>query len=152
MKPKILMWNVKGLNEINKRLRIRGLLRDWKADIVCLVETKMAIISREVVRSLWGCHYVDSCYMGACGASGWILLMWDRRVVEKVECMEKYTVACSLCNTGGKVVWTFGGVYGPNDDRDRRELWDELAGLMSWWEIPWLIGGDFNVVRFPSER
>jgi len=46
-----------------------------------------------------------------------------------------------------------GGVgYGPNDDRDRRELWDELAGLMSWWELPWRIGGDFNVVRFPSER
>jgi exonuclease III len=59
MKPKILMWNVKGLNEINKRLEIRGLLRDWKADVVCLVEMKMAVISREVVRSLWGCHYVD---------------------------------------------------------------------------------------------
>jgi len=28
MKPKILMWNVKRLNELNKRLRIRGLLRD----------------------------------------------------------------------------------------------------------------------------
>jgi exonuclease III len=85
MEPKILMWNVRGLNELNKRLRIRGLLRDWKADIVCLVETKMTVISREVVQSLWGCHYVDRCYMGASGASGGILLMWDRRVVEKVE-------------------------------------------------------------------
>jgi hypothetical protein len=25
-------------------------------------------------------------------------------------------------------------------------LWDELARLMSWWEMPWCIGGDFNVV------
>jgi hypothetical protein len=39
-----------------------------------------------------------------------------------------------------------------NDDMDRRELWDELVGLMSWWEMPWCIGGDFNVVCFPSER
>jgi hypothetical protein len=52
MTPKISMWNVRGLNAIEKRLEIRGLLRDWKADIVCLVETKMAVISREVVRSL----------------------------------------------------------------------------------------------------
>jgi hypothetical protein len=43
----------------------------------------------------------------------------------------RYTVACSLPNTGDNVVWAFGGVYGPNDDRDRRELWDELAKLMS---------------------
>jgi exonuclease III len=152
MKPKILMWNVRRLNKIKKRLEIRGLLRDWKADVVCLVETKMAVISREVVRSLWGCHYVDWCYMEASGASGGILLMWDRRVVEKVEeCVGRYIVTCSLHNTGDNVVWAFGGVYGPNDDRDRRELWDEFAWLMSWWELPRCIGGDFNVVRFPSE-
>jgi len=152
MKPKILMWNIRGLNAIEKRLEIRGLLKEWKADIVCLVETKMSVISREVVRSLWGCH-VDWCYMGANGASGGVLLMWDRRVVEKVEdCVGRYTVACSLRNTDDNAVWAFGGVYGQNDDKDRRDLWVELAGLMSWWEMPWCIGGDFNVVRFPSER
>jgi hypothetical protein len=48
--------------------------------------------------------------------------------------------------------WAFAGVYGPNGDFDRRGLWDELAGLMSCWDLPWCIGGDFNVVRFPSER
>jgi len=79
--------------------------------------------------------------------------MWDKREVEKVEeCIGRYTVACSLRNTRDNVVWAFGGVYGPNDDRERRDLWVELAGLMSWWEMPWCIGGDFNVVRFPSER
>jgi hypothetical protein len=54
-------------------------------------------------------------------------------VVEKVEeCIGRYTVACSLRNTGDNVVWAFRGVYGPNDDRERRDLWAELAGLMSW--------------------
>ena len=24
--------------------------------------------------------------------------------------------------------------------------------MESWWEIPWVMGGDFNVVRFPFER
>ncbi len=31
-------------------------------------------------------------------------------------------------------------------------MWDELAGISSWWEVPWCIGGDLNVVRFPSEK
>jgi len=41
---------------------------------------------------------------------------------------------------------------GPNSGNDRRLLWDELAGIISWWNMPWCIGGDFNVTRFPSER
>jgi hypothetical protein len=31
-------------------------------------------------------------------------------------------------------------------------MWDELAGLASWWGIPWCVGGDFNVIRFPTEK
>jgi hypothetical protein len=113
----------------------------------------MEVITMAVVRSLWGCQHVDWCYMEACGASGGILIMWDRRVVEKMdECMGRYTLACSLRNTDDNFMWAFGGVYGPNDDGERSILWDEMSGLMSWWDMPWCFGGDFNVVRFPSER
>jgi exonuclease III len=41
-----------------KRPGIRGLLREWKVDIVCLQETKMEVITRKVVCSLWGLSYV----------------------------------------------------------------------------------------------
>jgi len=49
MKPKILTWNVRGLNELNTKLRIKGLIREWKVDLVCLLETKMEFITRAVV-------------------------------------------------------------------------------------------------------
>jgi hypothetical protein len=50
---------------------------------LCLIETKMDVITREVVHS-----FVDWMYRGANGASGGILLLWDKRVVEKrEECM-----------------------------------------------------------------
>jgi hypothetical protein len=61
-------------------------------------------------------------------------------------------VACSFKNVLDDFEWAFAGVYGPNGDLDRRYLWDELTGLMSLWDLPWCIGGDFNVIRFPSER
>jgi hypothetical protein len=35
---------------------------------------------------------------------------------------------------------------------ERRVLWNEMAGLMSWWDRSWCFEGDFNVVRFSSER
>ena len=28
----------------------------------------------------------------------------------------------------------------------------EAGGLIRRWDVPWCIGGDFNVTRFPSER
>jgi hypothetical protein len=36
--------------------------------------------------------------------------------------------------------WAFVGVCGPNDDNDRKALWDELAGFLSWWDLPWCKG------------
>jgi len=87
------------------------------------------------------------------GASGGILIMWDRRVVEKIdECVGEFYVACSFRNVEDQFAWAFVGFYGPNSNRYRRFLWDKLAGLLSWWNLPWCIGGDFNVTHFPSER
>jgi hypothetical protein len=153
MKPKILSWNVRGLNEGKKRLRVRNLLQDWKVDIVCLQETKLHCLSRRMVRSIWRCNYADWVCLDSCGASGGIVILWDKRVVEKIEdCFGVYSLAVKFRLIEDNSIWAFAGVYGPNYARDRRILWDELAGLMSWWNMPWCIGGDFNVTRFPSER
>jgi exonuclease III len=150
MKPKVLSRNVRRLSERDKRLMLSSLLRDWKADIVCLQDTKLEFVSRVVVRSLWGCQHVDWCYLGLRGASGGILLMWDRRVVKKIEdCVGIFSVACSFRSVNVNFEWTFAGVYGPNDDSDRKVLWDELVGLLSWWELLWCIGGD--IICYPSE-
>jgi hypothetical protein len=48
--------------------------------------------------------------MGARGASGGILIMWDRRVVEKMdECVGRYTIAIFLRNTDDNFMWAFRG-------------------------------------------
>jgi hypothetical protein len=102
---------------------------------------------------LMGQNHVDWCCLDSSGASDGILIMWDNKVVEKVDvCVGDDTLAVSFRNVVDLSVWAFAGVYGPNLDRDRRLLWGELAGILSWWNMPWCIGGDFNVTRFPSER
>ena len=42
-------------------------------------------------------------------------------------------------------------MYGPNSHRDTGGFYGR-SGLNSWWSVPWFVGDDFNVVRFPSER
>ena len=153
MNVKILSWNVLGLNDRDKRLQVRSLIKHWGADVICLQETKIELVSRRLGRSLWGIHHVDWIFLGSIGAAGGILLMWDRRVVEKIdEAVGDYSVSCRFRGVVDLFEWAFSGVYGPQTDRERSLMWDELAGLVSWWGIPWCIGKGFNVTRFPTER
>ena len=64
------------------------------------------------------------------------------------EAVGDFLVSCRFRNVGDNFEWAFIGVYGPNVDRDERLMWEELAGLYSWWNLPWCVGGDFNA----SER
>jgi len=137
MKPKIFSWNVRGLNEGDKLLRVKNLLRQWKTNIICLQETKLEIIPNNIVRSHWGCPFVDWCYLASCGASGGMLIMWDKRIVEKIDVfVGEFVLACSFRSVVDDFSWAFVGVYGPNIDALRSSLWDELSGLSSWWELP----------------
>ena len=57
----------------------------------------MELITRDFVRSLWGCQHVDWVYLGSIGALGGILVMWDRRAVEKLdEAVGQFSVSCRI--------------------------------------------------------
>ncbi|XP_059428513.1 uncharacterized protein LOC132162272 [Corylus avellana] len=60
----------------------------------------MEYISSSFVRNLWGCSYADWCYVASRRALGGILLMWDRRVVMKIEGLMDLPLA------GGTFTWS----------------------------------------------
>jgi hypothetical protein len=89
--------------------------------------------------------------------------MWTLEVLREVflcgiavsridSCLGRFVVARHFRNVEDGLVWAFAGVYGPNRDHFRRWLWEGLVDLMSLWEVPWCIGGDFNVTLFFDER
>lgn len=43
-------------------------------------------------------------------------------------------------------------VYAPNDDGNRRELWNEILTLKLSIQLPWCMGEDFNEIKTMSER
>lgn len=44
------------------------------------------------------------------------------------------------------------GVYGPNAASRCYSFWEELYHVRSTWSGPWIIGGDFNVIRFGAGK
>lgn len=74
---KLLSWNVRGMNSVDKHTVIKGVVRTTKAGFLFLQETKMDIIDVQVICSLsyfWEVYFV---FALSIGASRGILLLWN---------------------------------------------------------------------------
>ena len=148
MKIKILSWNVRWANDRVKRKVIKALIRLQRADLVCLQETKIQDMSKGDCSESWSGKILRlGCY--GCKGGCW----WGGSVLELVG-MEVglFSILCRFKNCEDGFLWTFTGVYEPTMKQYRELFWEELGAIRGLWSDPWCIGGDFNVVKFPSER
>lgn len=44
------------------------------------------------------------------------------------------------------------GVYAPTCNVERQEVWEEIGAVRSLFTGPWVLGEDFNIVRYASEK
>jgi endonuclease/exonuclease/phosphatase family metal-dependent hydrolase len=153
MKLRFVSWNVRRLNNPQKREVVKNLLREWRCDMVCLQETKLDGKDIRMVRSLWGSQHVDWVTLDANNTAGGILLMWDNRVVEKKDVVVgQFTISCYWHGLVDDFDWVCSVVYGPHSEESRLLCWEELSSIRQRWAVPWCIVGDFNTIRTPSKR
>ena len=153
MKLRLVSWNVRGLNNPQKREVVKNLLREWRCDMVCLQETKLDAMDLHLIRSLWGNQHIDWVALDAINTAGGILLMWNTWVVEKIDAViGQFSVSCYWHGLVDDFDWVCSGVYGPQSEENRQLCWEELSSVRQRWEVPWCLVGDFNAIRIPSER
>ena len=111
MNLKLLSWNVRSANDINKRRIIKSVVRKQKVDLFCIQEIKIQLMTDGVVKSLGVGRFLDWRALEVVGASGGVLICWDKRSLEILEWEEE-----------NGVVWVFTGVYGPFTKEDRECL------------------------------
>ena len=75
MSLRLLSWNVRRLNNPQKRDICKNLLKEWKCDIVCFQETKLSSLDSPVVQSLWGNPFLDWVALDAVNTIGGVLLV-----------------------------------------------------------------------------
>ena len=77
----ILIWNVRGLNSAARQDLMRVLVDSAKIDVVCLQETKMTSINRQVVLLMLGSDFDNNFVsLPSVGASEGILIAWRSRL------------------------------------------------------------------------
>ena len=65
--------------------------------------------------------------------AGGVLIMWDRRVLEKLEVLVGlFLVSVQWKGVEDSFIWVGSGVCGPNDNNLRGDLWDELVGIQRY--------------------
>ena len=92
---RMLLWNVRGLNDLRKRDVFKFFLRDWRCDLICLQETKLEVVSLSVIRSLWGNFSIGFVFLKVIGASGGIIVMWDKSTFNLVSYSQgEFSITC----------------------------------------------------------
>ena len=105
MKLKLLSWNVRGANDSSKRKIIKTFIRNQKIDLLCIQETKIQPMSEGMVRSLGSRRFLDWRALDADGATGGILICWDKRSLEILDWKEgQFSLSCRFRNMEDNVV------------------------------------------------
>ncbi|XP_073355452.1 uncharacterized protein [Aegilops tauschii subsp. strangulata] len=150
--PKVLVWNVRGLNSPARRSTIFQAVDAAKVDIVCLQETKMEVISSDIVRQTLGNRFENFYYVPAVGTRGGILLAWDHLVVSVTNSHLTMNTITTLIKQEGLPMWWLTGVYGPQGDTEKVVSLEELRDVRGLHASPWAIVGDFNLIVNPGDK
>ncbi|XP_022747959.1 uncharacterized protein LOC111297539 [Durio zibethinus] len=146
---KLIVWNTRGFNDPRKQKSVVDRINRIKADIVCLLETR---IKHHKMQPVLEKHFRDwgILHNYAASPNRRIWLLWRDHVhVGPLEFSEQ-SITCVLQYEIRKVY--FSAIYGSNDGIQRRNLWlnlTHISGIVQ--DNPWILTGDFNIIVHPSE-
>ncbi|GJY68395.1 RNA-directed DNA polymerase, eukaryota [Tanacetum coccineum] len=148
---KVLGYDMEG--RANKCKSIAKLCIKHKISFLGIQETHISKLNPFKVKSIWGNSQFEFAECPSIGRSGGLVSVWDSNAFSKnkVFQFDNFIVVegtwiashihCFMIN-----------VYAPQDVNKKAILWNEIHDFMSTNKGMHLIFGDFNEVRFPSER
>ncbi|KAL2252957.1 UNVERIFIED_CONTAM: hypothetical protein Sindi_0090400, partial [Sesamum indicum] len=145
------IWNVCGLNKRDHQLAVKDIVAEFRLQFLGLLETRVRTNNVSHIQASllpqWK-WFVD---YGLTGNRVWIA--WDDNFidVDVIECRTQF-IHCHVNIRALQESIAITVIYGANEVVQRRELWGSLETIaMQCIDIPWLVGGDFNVVCDLSE-
>jgi hypothetical protein len=143
----VLEWNVRGLNDKDKRLADYNKIDESNCAIVCLQETKCESFEHSFIRSFAQSVLIDL-FSPSAGASGGIIVLWNINIFEG-NLIEIQRPAIKIFFTSRHIncSWTLVIFYGPCRGIERDNFVQWLHDLVIPFHENWLLVGDFNFMR-----
>ncbi|OMO92976.1 reverse transcriptase [Corchorus capsularis] len=143
----------RGLGRREKRKAMKSLVVRCQADFLLLQESKLENVDDRSLNSIWGNNKFESRVAPAVGPAGGLISIWDKDFFDlNLAIVEnRYIVCVGKLKLNG-VQCLIGNIYAPNDEQGRLILWQEIKDLKEQFDLPWILGGDFNTVLKMDER
>jgi exonuclease III len=150
---KVKSWNTQGLGCLKKRPLVRDAISSASPSIVCIQETKLSSIDRIAAVSFLPSNLADFSTVDAVGSSGGIPTAWDPSLFSSIAVRrDRFCLTTTLQSSLSDLVLAITNVYAPSDHSLTPAFLAEFESLGPLFPLPWLVVGDFNLVRDPSDK
>ena len=149
----ILNWNVRGINSSDKWLAISNKIEESQCSVICLPETKREVFDISYLRKFAPKRINKFEFSPSIGASGGLLVAWNDAMFQG-ECLFKndFSISIRFISVHIGESWILTNIYGPCDEEGRHLFLDWFKNIQMPIDTKWLITGDFNFIRYPSNR
>jgi exonuclease III len=149
----VLCWNIRGLNAKSKQLALMNAIKNSGCAVICLQETKKDVFDLQFIKSCCPPDFDEFVYVSSTGASGGLIIIWKGSIFSGlVMHCEPFALSVHFTSTQSSQSWTLVNVYGPCTGEHREAFIQWLYDLNIPTDEDWLIAGDFNFIRSPSNR
>lgn len=133
----IVNWNVRGLGRPAKRFLVKNFLNLYFAEVCCLQESKLEMISTARLDKFT--------FVQVNGSAGGIIIGWNSVLLMRhVEKMGAFSLTVNFLSKKDNFSCRCNSVYRPTARRLKQDFWDELRSINVTSQTPWVNCGDFN--------
>lgn len=150
----ILSWNVRGLGDPEKCNVVRDAIASANPSIMCFQESKLHSFDLFKVKTFLppqlAQSHVSLCAIGSRGGliTAWNSALWSMTL----HVSRSHSLTASLDSTLSDFSIHITNVYGPSDHKNTDAFLHELAMILPEIAGPWVIIGDFNLIRSREDK
>lgn len=136
-------WNCWGAGAKNTQLYIKDILHVHKPCLMALLETRVS--SSHAQALLARSYFTNLEYVEVVGYAGGIWVFWDQSRIQ-VEPISSHDQILTVLVTdvGTPRPWLLSIIYASPQPLLRDQLWQYIAQLGTFVQIPWVLAGDCN--------
>jgi hypothetical protein len=148
-----VIWNCRGVGKKGIAVDIKNLLTETGVDFIGLQETMKRKYTDKFFRNidpnrLYAWHWLPSQ-----GRSGGILCGIKKENFDIIKVIEhEFAVEAEVWDKKVKISLRLITIYGPAHEERRDQFLRELSTICAKNDLPMIVGGDFNILRYSNEK